>query len=183
MEIEHTTTQAAEHSVKEIIKLFDDSAREGLQQTPARYIKFMREFMQESEFNLTQFDGEKYDEMILQDNIHFFSLCEHHLLPFFGTVTVAYIPNGKIIGLSKIARTVDKFARRFQNQERMTQQIAEYLFEKLEAKGVAVLTRARHLCMEMRGVKQHDCYTTTSKLLGNFKEDASTRSEFLNLVK
>jgi GTP cyclohydrolase I len=121
--------------------------------------------------------------MIIQTNIPFYSLCEHHLAPFFGHAHVAYIPNGKIVGLSKLARCVDLYARAFQNQERITTQVAERLMEELDAKGVAVVITAQHLCMAMRGVKKHDTHTTTSKMMGAFKDNLNARQEFLNLIK
>ena len=162
--------------------LGEDTNREGLKETQKRYIKFMREFLEPKEFNFTTFDAEGTDEMILQTNIPFYSICEHHTAPFFGTADVAYIPNEKIVGLSKLARTVDLYANRFQNQERITTQIAERLQLELNPKGVAVHLKAQHLCMCMRGVKKHDTWTSTSKLLGAFKEDEKARSEFLNLI-
>lgn len=135
------------------------------------------------EFNFTTFDAEGTDEMILQTNIPFYSLCEHHIAPFFGVANVAYIPNGKIVGLSKLARTVDFYANRFQNQERITTQIAERINKELNPKGVGVTLKAQHLCMCMRGVKKHDTWTLTSKMIGAFKDDEKCRNEFLNLIK
>lgn len=173
-----------EENVTRILQNFDDANREGLKDTPRRYIKFLRQFLTPDPFEFTTFDSEGADEMILVQNIPFFSLCEHHLAPFFGTASVAYIPNEKeIVGLSKIPRVVDMFARRLQNQERITTQIAEYLDEKLKPKGVAVVLKARHLCIEMRGIKKHDVQTTTSKLIGVFKDDQTARNEFLSLTR
>jgi GTP cyclohydrolase I len=143
----------------------------------------MKEFLEPKEFNFTSFDAEGTDEMIIQTNIPFYSLCEHHTAPFFGTANVAYIPKDKIVGLSKLARTVDLYANRFQNQERITTQIAERLQNELNPLGVAVTLKAQHLCMCMRGVKKHDTWTQTSKLLGVFKEDPSARNEFFHLIK
>jgi GTP cyclohydrolase I len=163
--------------------LGEDPTREGLRETPKRYIKFLKEFLEPKEFNFTSFDAEGTDEMIIQTNIPFYSLCEHHVAPFFGTANVAYIPNGKIVGLSKLARTVDLFANRFQNQERITTQIANKINEELNPKGVAVTLKAQHLCMCMRGVKKHDTWTQTSKMIGVFKTDQMARNEFLNLIK
>ena len=162
--------------------LGEDPTREGLKDTPKRYIKFMKEFLQPKEFNFTSFDAEGTDEMIVQTNIPFYSLCEHHTAPFFGIANVAYIPNGKIVGLSKLARTVDLYANRFQNQERITTQVAERIQKELSPKGVAVTLKAQHLCMSMRGVKKHDTWTTTSKMIGVFKEDEKARNEFLKLI-
>lgn len=163
--------------------LGEDPNREGLKDTPKRYIKFMKEFLEPKEFNFTTFDNEGADEMIIQTNIPFYSLCEHHTAPFFGFANVAYIPNKKIIGLSKLARCVDLYANRFQNQERITTQIAERIQKELDPLGVAVTLKAQHLCMCMRGVKKHDTWTMTSKMLGYFKEKQETRNEFLNLIK
>jgi GTP cyclohydrolase I len=174
---------SAEWHFKQILNLLgEDIEREGLIETPKRYIKFMKEFLEPKEFNFTTFDAEGTDEMILQTNIPFYSLCEHHTAPFFGVANVAYIPNGKIIGLSKIARCVDLYANRFQNQERITTQIAERLMLELNPKGVAVTLKAQHLCMCMRGVKKHDTWTMTSKMVGLFKDDDKARNEFLRLI-
>ena len=174
---------SAEWHCKQILNLLgEDVEREGLIETPKRYIKFMKEFLEHKEFNFTTFDAEGTDEMILQTNIPFYSLCEHHTAPFFGVANVAYIPNGKIIGLSKIARCVDLYANRFQNQERITTQIAERLMLELNPKGVAVTLKAQHLCMCMRGVKKHDTWTMTSKMVGLFKDDDKARNEFLRLI-
>lgn len=161
----------------------EDVTREGLKETPKRYIKFLREFLEPKEFNFTSFDGEGTDEMIIQTNIPFYSMCEHHTAPFFGVANVAYIPNEKIVGLSKLARTVDLYANRFQNQERITTQVAERINKELNPQGVAVSLKAQHLCMCMRGVKKHDTWTTTSKMLGAFKNDLNARNEFLSYIK
>ncbi len=175
---------SAEQHFKQILKLLgEDVKREGLQETPKRYIKFMREFLKTKEFKFTTFDAEGTDEMIVQTNIPFYSLCEHHVAPFFGVADVAYIPNDKIVGLSKLARCVDLYANKLQNQERITTQIAERLQNELNPKGVAVHLRAQHLCMCMRGVKKHDTWTSTSKLIGVFKHEGMARSEFLQLIK
>ena len=173
-----------EDSVRRILQYIgEDTNREGLKETPKRYIKFLKEFCTPPKFNFTVFDSEKMDEMIIQSNIPFHSLCEHHLLNFFGVGTIAYIPNGKIVGLSKLARSLEYFCRGLQNQERITTQVAEYLQKELKPEGVAVVLKARHSCMELRGVKKHDTWTTTSKMLGVFKDDLNCRNEFLNLVK
>jgi GTP cyclohydrolase I len=171
------------HFQQILLQLGEDVSREGLIETPKRYIKFMREFLEPKEFNFTSFDAEGTDEMIFQTNIPFYSLCEHHTAPFFGVAHIAYIPDKRIVGLSKLARTVDLFANRFQNQERITTQIAEKLQSELNPKGVAVNLKAQHLCMCMRGVKKHDTWTQTSKMLGVFKTDPMARNEFLNLIK
>lgn len=180
--MEYTINSPEWHFQAILEHLGEDTNREGLKDTPKRYIKFMREFLEPKEFNFTTFEAEGTDEMILQTNIPFYSICEHHTAPFFGTADVAYIPNEKIVGLSKLARTVDLYANRFQNQERITTQIAERLQLELNPKGVAVHLKAQHLCMCMRGVKKHDTWTSTSKLLGAFKDDEKARAEFLNLI-
>jgi GTP cyclohydrolase I len=175
---------SAEWHFQEILKqLGEDTSREGLIDTPKRYVKFMREFLEPKEFVFTTFDAEGTDEMILQTNIPFYSLCEHHTAPFFGVANIAYIPNGKIVGLSKLARCVDLYANRFQNQERITTQIAERIQKELNPLGVAVTLKAQHLCMCMRGIKKHDTWTQTSKMIGVFKDEHDARNEFLNLIK
>lgn len=170
------------HFEQILLALGQDPAREGLADTPKRYIKFMREFTAKKEFQFTTFDAEQADEMVAVVNIPFYSLCEHHVAPFFGTATVAYIPNGKIVGLSKLARVVDLYANDFQNQERITTQIAEAIQENLNPLGVGVSLKAQHLCMCMRGVKKHDTHTITTKLLGCIKHDQNARAEFLKLI-
>jgi GTP cyclohydrolase I len=126
--------------------------------------------------------NESYSEMVIVKEIDFFSMCEHHMLPFFGRVHIAYIPNGKIVGLSKIPRIVEVFSRRLQVQERLTQQIAQTLFDALNPDGVGVVMEARHMCMMMRGVEKQNSVATTSAMLGTFRDDVKTRSEFLNLI-
>lgn len=165
----------------------EDPEREGLKRTPHRYAKAYEFLTQGYRKNIktvlnNAIFEEKYDEMVVVKDIDFFSMCEHHLLPFYGKVHVAYIPNGKIVGLSKIPRLVDVFSRRLQVQERMTQQIAETIKEYLQPKGVAVVSEARHMCMMMRGVEKQNSTATASAMLGLFKDDARTRSEFLNLI-
>ena len=172
-----------EENVRRIIQYFDDGNREGLKETPKRYIKFLTEFLNPPAFNFTTFDSEGYDEMIVQSNIPFFSLCEHHIAPFYGVGHIAYIPNEKIVGLSKLARTLDLYSRRLQNQERVTNQVAERLMEELQPKGVAVVLKAQHMCMSMRGVKKHNTWTSTSKMTGMFMNDLNCRNEFLQLIK
>ena len=173
----------AQHHFRSILKLLgEDTEREGLKETPMRYIKFMEEFLNPPEFKFTTFAAEGTDEMIIQSNIPFYSICEHHTAPFFGTAAIAYIPGEKIVGLSKLARTLDHYARNFQNQERITTQVAERLAEELNPKGVAVMLKAQHLCMSMRGIKVHDTWTTTSKMIGAFKTNKDARDEFLKLI-
>lgn len=169
--------------VTQILPLIDENpTREGLQDTPARYEKFLEEFLKPEPFKLTTFENEGYDEMVLQTGIPFYSMCEHHLVPFFGTGAIAYIPDKKIVGLSKLARTLDHFSRKLQNQERITMDVANFLMESLEPKGVGVVLHARHLCMEMRGVEKPGTFTTTSCVKGNFKSRPETRAEFLRLA-
>lgn len=166
-------------------RIGEDPNREGLIDTPKRWVKWMNEFLnpKDREFKLTTFDAEGMDEMIIVDNIPFYSFCEHHIAPIVGYGHIAYIPNKKIAGLSKLPRTLDMFAHRLQNQERITMQTAQYLMEHLDPKGVAVSLTARHFCMEMRGVKKHDTWTTTTKLTGVFQSDLSAKQEFLNRIK
>jgi GTP cyclohydrolase I len=180
--MEYPVNSAEWHMQQLLQHLGEDPTREGLIETPKRYVKFMREFLSPKEFNFTCFNAEGTDEMIVQTNIPFYSLCEHHVAPFFGVAHVAYIPKEKIVGLSKLARTVDLYANRLQNQERITTQIAERLQKELAPNGVAVVLKAQHLCMCMRGVKKHDTWTITSKLLGHFKEDEKARNEFMNFI-
>lgn len=132
----------------------EDTRREGLIDTPKRYVKFLKQFTNPEKFNFTTFENEGNDEMIIVKDIPFYSLCEHHLAPFFGTGHIAYIPGERIVGLSKIPRVLDLYARKPQNQERITQQVATYLMDQLKPKGVAVVLNARHLCVEMRGVEK-----------------------------
>lgn len=180
--MEYSINSPEWHFQQILKQLGEDVNREGLVETPKRYIKFLKEFLEPKEFNFTTFDAEGTDEMILETNIPFYSLCEHHTAPFFGTANVAYVPNNKIVGLSKLARTVDLYANKFQNQERITTQIAERIQAELNPKGVAVSLKAQHLCMCMRGVKKHDTWTITSKMIGVFKDDEKARNEFLILT-
>ncbi len=168
-------------------KLGEDTSRQGLRKTPGRVEASYRYLTQGYKKNVREvlngavFD-EEYDEMVLIKDIDLFSLCEHHLLPFYGKCHVAYIPDGKIIGLSKIPRIVDIFARRLQVQERLTSQIANCLKEALEPLGVAVIIEALHLCMAMRGVEKQNATCVTSTMLGVFRSDRGTRMEFMNLM-
>lgn len=171
-------------TVRYLLQCFgQDCDREGLKDTPERYTKFLDQFFSPEPFNFTTFQNEGIDEMVICTDIPFYSLCEHHLAPFFGTGFIAYIPNDKIVGLSKIPRVLDKFSRRLQNQERITQQVSSFLMENLKPKGVAVVLKARHLCVEMRGVEKPGTLTTTSAMLGVFKTNMNARQEFLNLIK
>lgn len=177
-----------ENAVREIlIAIGEDPDREGLVETPERVAKMYEEvFMgleKSPEDHLKIFNEEKNEEMVVVRDIPLYSMCEHHLLPFVGKAHIVYIPaNGKVIGLSKLARIVDNFARRPQIQERLTSQIADFLMEKLEPQGVAVVIEAEHLCMTMRGARAAGAKTTTSALRGSMRSDARTRSEALSLI-
>lgn len=165
----------------------EDAKREGLVQTPHRAAEAMKFMTQGYEQDLAKVVNgaifhEECDDMVFVRDIEFYSLCEHHLLPFFGFAHIAYIPNGKIIGLSKLARITDMFARRLQVQERMTAQIANAIQEILQPKGVGVVVEARHLCMMSRGVEKQSSNMLTSHVLGVFRSDRGTRTEFLNLL-
>jgi len=162
----------------------DDPAREGLIDTPCRLADMWIEMLTAKKFVLSKFMNPGYDEMIISSGIRFVSLCEHHLLPFIGTATVAYIPaeDGYVLGLSKMARIVDMFAARLQLQERMTREIADYLQAELEPLGVAIVLAAEHMCMSIRGVKKLGHVTTTSHLTGVFRDKPETRAEFLRFV-
>lgn len=177
-----------EHLINDLLKeIGEDPGREGLLKTPER-VTLAYEFLTKGyhlDINEVMNDAiftEKYDEMVIVKNIDFYSMCEHHMLPFYGKVHVAYIPHGKIIGLSKIPRIVDVFARRLQVQERMTKQIADTIAEYIQPDGVAVVSEAFHMCMLMRGVEKQNSSATASAMLGVFKEDSKTRNEFINLI-
>jgi GTP cyclohydrolase I len=176
-------------NVREILAgLGEDPEREGLQRTPERVEKALKFLTSGYTDNIPKLvNGAlfsvNYDEMVIVKDIEFFSMCEHHMLPFHGKAHVAYVPNGKVIGLSKIPRIVDVFARRLQVQERMTQEIAETLMEILKPKGVAVACEAQHFCMMMRGVEKQHSSTVTSAMLGEFRERKETRDEFLSLIR
>jgi GTP cyclohydrolase I len=171
-----------------LLELGEDPEREGLRRTPQRVkesLEFLTSGYREDVEKLLEgavFE-EEYDEMVIAKNISLYSLCEHHLLPFFGECHVAYIPKGKIIGISKIPRVVQIFSRRLQVQERLTNQIAKTLMEHLKPYGVAVTIEAVHLCMAMRGVRKRDAIIVTSAMLGAFRTDSKTRMEYLNLIK
>jgi GTP cyclohydrolase I len=167
--------------------LGEDTTREGLARTPQRYAKAMEFLMSGYKTDIGKIvNGALFKEgangIVIVRDIEMFSLCEHHLLPFFGKVHVAYIPNGKVIGLSKIPRIIDVFARRLQVQERLTTQISEELMRILKPLGVAVIIEASHLCMMMRGVEKQNSYTITSSMLGAFRDDPTTRKELLHLL-
>ncbi|HCR49560.1 MAG TPA: GTP cyclohydrolase I FolE [Bacteroidetes bacterium] len=182
-----TTDRIAQNIRQNLHLLGEDATREGLQKTPERVAKAMQ-FMtqgyhQDPKKILTSaLFEEDYSEMILVKNIEFYSMCEHHMLPFFGKAHVAYIPNGRIVGLSKIPRVVNIFARRLQVQERMTLQIRDAIHEVLQPLGVAVVLEARHMCMMVRGVEKQDSSTITSAVSGEFMKEA-TRAEFMKLIR
>lgn len=161
----------------------EDIEREGLVDTPKRYTKFLREFLDKKEFNITTFANEGYDEMVIQTDIPFYSMCEHHMVPFFGKATIAYVPDERIVGLSKLSRILTHFSKNLQNQERITKQVAEFLDENLKPKGVAVSLTARHMCMEMRGVEKVGASTTTTHVSGTFRDNANTKNEFLSYLR
>lgn len=179
--------ELAEHYKQILGLLGEDAKREGLEKTPLRVAKAMqvltRGYSQDARKILTDaLFEEKYNQMVIVKDIDFFSMCEHHLLPFYGKVHVAYIPNGYITGLSKIARVVDIFSHRLQVQERMTQQIKNCIQDTLKPLGVMVVVEAQHLCMQMRGVEKQNSITTTSDFSGAFNQ-AKTREEFMNLLR
>jgi GTP cyclohydrolase IA len=171
-----------------LTRIGEDPTRDGLLRTPERMEKSMAFLTRGYTMDVTAvlhdalFDVD-YDEMVIVKDIEFFSMCEHHLLPFFGKAHIAYVPNGKVIGLSKIPRLVDVFARRLQVQERLTRQVGEAITEAINPQGVAVILEAQHLCMMMRGVEKQHSSTVTSAMLGVFKTQLQTRNEFLSLVR
>jgi GTP cyclohydrolase I len=177
----------AEHVRKLLVALGEDPGRDGLRKTPDRVeraLRFLTQGYQQDAgtvLNHALFQVD-YDEMVVVKDIDVYSLCEHHLLPFVGKAHVAYIPEGKVVGLSKVPRLVDMFARRLQVQERLTVQIAETIQERLQPRGVAVVIEAMHFCMMMRGVEKQNSVAVTSCMLGGFREQAQTRNEFLSLI-
>jgi GTP cyclohydrolase I len=171
-----------------LVRLGEDTQREGLVQTPERVRKALQHltkgYAEDPEALLkAALFTEPYDEMVIVKDVEMFSLCEHHMLPFFGKVHVAYIPNGRVIGLSKIPRLVEVFSRRLQIQERLTTQIAETIQKVIEPQGVGVVIEARHLCMMMRGVEKQHSAAVTSSMLGCFRKEEETRQEFLSLIR
>lgn len=180
--------QAIEKSIQEILtNIGEDPRREGLQRTPERVARMYEELTEGYHTDPIKLINEaifdvNYSEMVIVKDIDFYSLCEHHMLPFFGKAHVAYVPNGKVVGLSKIPRVVELFARRLQVQERMTQQICDFINEVLQPQGVAVVVEGAHMCSMMRGVKKANASMVTSALLGTFKTDPRTRSEFMEHI-
>lgn len=177
------------NAIKTILtQIGEDPSREGLRNTPDRVEKSLKYLTRGYHQNVQDvingaiFTAES-DDMVIVKNIEFYSMCEHHMLPFFGQCHIGYIPKGKILGVSKLARLVDMFARRLQIQERLTNQVAQSVLEAVGCEGVGVVMEARHMCMLMRGVEKQNSIMTTSAMLGSFRKDASTRSEFLNLIK
>jgi len=171
-----------------LLELGEDPDRQGLKSTPDRVARALRELtdgygVHPQDVIADAVFDQDYDEMVVVKDINFYSLCEHHMLPFFGSIHVGYLPRGKVVGLSKIPRLVEVFSRRLQIQERLTRQIAEALNESLSPRGVGVVVEARHLCMEMRGVETPGGHMMTSCMLGTFRRDPRTRAEFLDLVR
>jgi GTP cyclohydrolase I len=188
-EVSTITSASFEELAREmIVRLGEDPQREGLERTPERVHRALeqltRGYKEDAEAILRgALFTVGYDEMVIVKDIEMFSLCEHHLLPFFGKVHIAYIPNGKVIGLSKLPRLVEVFARRLQVQERLTMQIAETIQNAIEPQGVGVVIEARHLCMMMRGVEKQHSAAVTSSMLGCFRDCKETREEFLSLIR
>ena len=188
-----TTTQGrkpAEDAVRTLLRhVGEDPEREGLARTPARVVQAYEYLTSgysidpKEVINGALFTEEQYQEIILCRDVDFYSLCEHHLLPFIGKAHVGYLPNRHIVGLSKIARLVEIYARRFQIQERLTTQIAQTIMDEIKPLGVAVVLEAEHLCMRMRGVEKQNSYVTTSAMLGRFRTHLETRQEFMNLLR
>jgi GTP cyclohydrolase IA len=185
----HPDGATMEEQIRQILQAIgEDPNREGLLRTPQRVAQALTFLTRGYDMDPAKVINdalftEDYEEMIVQKDIDFYSLCEHHLLPFFGKAHVAYIPHHKIVGISKLARLVDIYARRLQVQERMTNQIATIIMEKLDALGVAVVIEAEHLCMRMRGVEKQNSYVITSSLLGAFRTRQDTRNEFMTLIR
>ncbi len=181
-------SEKIEKHVRELLTIIgEDYTREGLVDTPMRvaksYKKLFGGYNEDPKKLIKVFDNEGYDEMIIAKEIDFYSTCEHHMLPFTGKAYIGYIPDDKIIGLSKLPRLVEIFSRRLQNQERLTKQIADTLNDMLKPRGVGVVIKAEHLCMKARGVEKQNCEISTSSFTGLFIKNQNTRAEFLNLIK
>ena len=180
-------TERIEKAVREILlAVGEDVEREGVRRTPARVAKMYKELLagmsMDPKQHLRGIFTEKYDEIVLLRDISFYSICEHHLMPFIGSAHIAYLPSGEVIGVSKLARIVDCFARRLQIQERLTEQIADFLTDSLKAKGVAVVLEASHSCMTIRGIKKPGSTMVTSAVRGIFKKDSRSRNEVMSLI-
>jgi GTP cyclohydrolase I len=178
-----------ENLIRELlVRLGEDPDREGLEKTPERVMRSLKFLTQgyrqdiDSIINNAIFN-EECDDMIIVKNIEFYSMCEHHMLPFYGKCHIGYIPTGKIFGVSKLARLVDCFARRLQIQERLTNQVAQVILDNIQPEGVGVVMEAQHMCMTMRGVQKQESLMVTSAMLGSFRAEQATRAEFLNLIK
>ena len=182
------TLKSIEEITNKLLKnIGEDPEREGLLKTPHRVAKSWKFLVQGYEQNLDNIVNnaifeEDYDEMVTIKDVDFYSLCEHHLIPFFGKAHIAYIPDGKVLGLSKVPRIVEMYGRRLQLQERMTQQISEAIGSAINPKGVAVVLEGEHMCMQMRGVQKRNSYATTSYMTGLFRKDARTRKEFMDII-
>ena len=183
------TDKEAEEAIKKLLAwIGEDPSREGLQETPKRVVKAFKEYFKgyhlnaEKDLSKTFGDVEGYDDMVIEKNITLESHCEHHMAPIIGVAHVSYIPNKKVVGLSKLARTVEIFSKRLQTQERLTMQIAKTLMSALDAKGVAVTIDAAHQCMTMRGIKKEKATTVTNYFLGSFKEDLSIQNRYLKYI-
>lgn len=180
-------TEKVSKAVREIlVAVGEDIQREGIKGTPARvaemYVELLSGMGEDPKQHLKSVFSEKYDEIVLLRNVPFYSICEHHLMPFIGSAHVAYLPSGLVLGVSKLARVVDCFARRLQVQERLTDQIADFIMDSLKPKGVAVVLEASHSCMTIRGIKKPGSVMVTSSLRGIFRKDPKSRSEVLNLM-
>ena len=180
-------TKSAEGLIKQILfEIGEDPSREGLQDTPKRVVKSWKElyagYNQKPEDFLTVFESDGYDQIVLLDNIELYSVCEHHMLPFHGVAHVAYIPDGKIVGISKLARIVDMYSKRLQNQERITQQVTEALMIHLKPKGAACIIEAKHMCMCARGVGKQNSVMKTSSMKGAFFDNPEARAELMGLI-
>ncbi len=185
LRVDHARIEAAVREI--LLAVGEDPDREGLQETPARVARMYAEIFaglnQDPREYLRKTFTQKYDEMVLVKDIRFESCCEHHLLPFFGQAHIGYLPNGKIVGLSKIARVVEALARRPQVQERMTEDVADLLMNELDARGVGVIVEASHTCMTIRGIRKPDSLCVTSAMRGVFRDSQATRNEMLSLVR
>ena len=180
METNDTVTQVIKDSIKNILTIYDEPDREGLKDTPERVARMYDSLLYAEEPKITVFESKEYDAMIIDKDIAYYTFCEHHLLPFFGTVKIGYIPDGKIIGLSKLARIVDYYSKRLNTQEYFTKNIANYLMDKINPLGCGVIVEGRHLCREMRGIERRG-NMITNIMYGVFKTNSITRQEFMTI--